>query len=125
MRVVDTSAWIEWIIDGSVAPAVRGEFPEIDRLLVPTIVQLELAKWLEREAPDARDDAISTTMDCIIVPLDTEIALLAAQVGRTYRLPIADSIIYATAVAAECALVTCDAHFEGLPDVIYIPKKGP
>lgn len=97
----------------------------MDELLVPTIVQLELAKWLAREAPDVVDEAIATTMDCLVVPLTTDIALRAAELGREYRLPAADSIIYATARAADCELVTCDAHFEGLPDVIYIAKKSP
>ena len=124
MRVVDTSAWIEWLADSPVGRAVRSEFPAMDQLLVPTIVQLELAKWLAREAPDVADEAIATTMDCLIVPLDTDIALRAAELGREYRLPTADSIIYATARAAACELVTCDAHFEGLPDVIYIAKTA-
>ena len=124
MRVVDTSAWIEWIADGPVGEKARSEFPEVDQLLVPTIVQLELAKWLAREAPDAIDEAIATTMDCLIVPLDTEIALQAAALSREQRLPIADSIIYATALSAQCELVTCEAHFEGLPNVIYVPKKA-
>lgn len=125
MRVVDTSAWIEWIADGPVGSAARSEFPEMDRLLVPTIVQLELAKWLAREAPDMVETAIATTMDCVVVPLDTEIALRAAELGRDHRLPTADSIIYATAVAAKCELVTCDAHFEGLPNVVYVAKTAP
>lgn len=124
MRVVDTSAWIEWIADGPAGTAVRSEFPAMDQLLVPTIVQLELAKWLAREAPEAVDEAIATTMVCLVVPLDTDIALRAAELGREHRLPTADSIIYATARAADCELVTCDVHFEGLPNVIYVAKKA-
>ena len=124
MRVVDTSAWIEWIADGPAGQAARSEFPAMDELLVPTIVQLELAKWLAREAPDVVDEAIATTMDCLVVPLTTDIALRAAELGREHRLPTADSIIYATARAADCELVTCDAHFEGLPNVIYVAKKA-
>ncbi len=124
MRVVDTSAWIEWIADGPAGTAVRSEFPAMDQLLVPTIVQLELAKWLAREAPEAVDEAVATTMECLVVRLDTDIALRAAELGREHRLPTADSIIYATARAADCELVTCDAHFEGLPNVIYVAKKA-
>ena len=35
-----------------------------------------------------------------------------------------DAVVYATALAHECDLVTGDADFEGLPGVIYVPKRG-
>ena len=125
MRVVDTSAWIEWLVDTPTGPSLRAEIPAREDFVVPTIVQLELAKWMQREAPERMDDVLAVTRDCLVVPLDTDIALRAAELGRAYGLPTADSIIYATARAAECEVVTCDAHFEGLPNVDYIPKKGP
>jgi len=50
MRVVDTSAWIEWLIGGPLRKTLRKEFPDKAQCVVPTIVQLELAKWLFRAA---------------------------------------------------------------------------
>ncbi|MGI8839575.1 MAG: PIN domain-containing protein [Caulobacteraceae bacterium] len=44
MRLVDTSAWIEWLIDSPTGKVVAGSIPEREAWLVPTIVQLELAK---------------------------------------------------------------------------------
>jgi predicted nucleic acid-binding protein len=121
--VIDSSAWIEWTRDGVLAPRLEKEIPGWEDCIIPTIVQYELAKWLTREVGDAEaDDFIAFSRKCIVVDLDTQIAVLAADVGREHRLPAADAIIYATAIACETDLLTCDAHFEGLEHVVYIRK---
>ena len=122
MRVVDTSAWIEWLIDSRAGEAVGAEAPTRENFVVPTIVQLELAKWMQRESPERADDVIAVTRECVVVPLSTDIALRAAELGREQNLPTADSIIYATAIAHGADLLTCDSHFKDLPGVIYVPK---
>jgi len=92
---------------------------------VPTIVQLELSKWLVREAgEDEADQMIAYTQKCVVVPLDTTIALLAADLHREHKLATADAIVYATARRVGAGLLTCDAHFEGLPDVALFPKSA-
>ena len=122
MRAVDTSAWIEWIVDSSIGGRIRDEVPELRDLIVPTIVQLELAKWLAREAPQRKVDVIEVTSRCLVVLLDTPLSLHAAEVSNRYRLATADAIIYATALEHDADLLTCDAHFKDLPQVVYIPK---
>ena len=98
-------------------------FPEKSQCVVPTIVQLELAKWLMREiGEEAADQAIAFTQKCVVAPLDTRIALAAADVHRQYRLATADAIVYAVARDRNVPLLTCDAHFEGLPNVILFAK---
>jgi predicted nucleic acid-binding protein len=125
MRVIDTSAWIEWLIASPLKKRLAGEIPDRDACVVPTIVQLELAKWLHREVgEDEADRMIAYTQKCIVVPLDTKIALAAAELHRQHRLATADAIVYATALAQKADLVTCDAHFEGLPGVTLIRKGG-
>ena len=123
MILVDTSAWIEWLIGSPIADRISEHLPDQDTWLVPSMVQLELAKWLTREVgEDKADQAIAFTQVCQVVPLDTEIALAAAEACRTHRLATADAVIFATAQAHGAELLTCDAHFEGLPSVLYIPK---
>lgn len=123
MILVDTSAWIEWLIGSPIADRISEHLPGQDTWLVPSMVQLELAKWLTREVgEDKADQAIAFTQVCQVVPLDTEIALAAAEACRTHRLATADAVIFATAQAHGAELLTCDAHFEGLPSVLYIPK---
>jgi predicted nucleic acid-binding protein len=69
------------------------------------------------------EQVIAYTLTCHVVPLDTKLALSAAEVSRTHRLSTADSIIYATAADAGGGLLTCDAHFDGLPEVRFFAKK--
>ncbi|HLH51416.1 MAG TPA: type II toxin-antitoxin system VapC family toxin [Roseiarcus sp.] len=126
MRLVDTSAWIEWLIASPTGKAVASEIPARDDWLVATIVQLELAKWLAREVgEDKADQVIAYTQTCVLVPLDTKIALSAAEICGKHKLATADAIIYATALDRGADLLTCDAHFENLPSVNYIAKIGP
>lgn len=123
MRLVDTSAWIEWLIGSPVGAVVAGELPEQRQWLVPTIVQLELAKWLTREiGEDKTDKVIAFAETCVIADLDTVIALSAADFCGRHKLATADAIVYATALAYGADLLTCDRHFDGLPLVRFIPK---
>jgi uncharacterized protein len=59
---------------------------------------------------------------CNIAPLDTKIALSASILCAKHKLATADAIIYATALEHGCDVLTCDAHFEGLPGVTYVAK---
>ena len=125
MRAVDTSVWIEWLVGGPLHNTLMKEFPDKAECVVPTIVQLELAKWLAREASeDESDQVIAFTQQCVVAPLDTRIALHAADLHRQYKLATADAIVYATAVEYGADLLTCDAHFEKLPGVLLVRKRS-
>lgn len=124
MRVVDTSAWIEWFRGSSTGEKVGALLPLRDAWLVPTIVQLELAKWLWREVgEEPADQVIALTTKCRIAELDTRLAIAAAGIGARYRLATADAIVYATAEAHDADILTCDARFENLPNVILVAKQ--
>jgi len=126
MRLVDTSAWIEWLIGSPTGKLVAKRLPEQSDWLVPTMIQLELAKWLVREVgEDKADQVIAFTQLCHIVPLDTEIALAAAEACLTHKLATADAIVFATARTHGADLITCDAHFDSLPGVTLIDKIKP
>ena len=123
MRVVDTSAWIEWLVDSPTAALIKPELPPRRDWLTPTIIQLELAKWLSREVgEDAANRAVAFSRHCRVAPLDTDTALLAADLASAWKLSVADAIIYATAQREGADLLTCDSHFSGLPGVTYIAK---
>lgn len=125
-RVIDTSILVEWIVT---PPAdnhwLKTQLPARDRRVIPTIVQLELAKWLGRErGEDEADRALAYLQKCEVVALDTRIALRAAEACRQHPLATADAVIYATALERGVELLTCDAHFKGLPGVVYLAKGG-
>jgi predicted nucleic acid-binding protein len=125
MRLVDTSAWIEYIIGSKLGRSLAPELPDRAEWLVPTIVQLELMKWLTREAGEAKaDSVIAFTTTCVVADLDTATALAAAELSARYKLATADAIVYATAVARRADLLTCDRHFDGLTGVRFIPKPN-
>lgn len=124
-QVVDTSVWIEWLSGGALGRRLGRQLPDQAHCIVPTLVQVELSKWLLREADEDRaDQMIAYTCACNVVPLDTSLALLAAEMHRDYKLATADAIIYATARQFGAELLTCDAHFKALPAVIWVPKKA-
>ncbi|ATU92438.1 type II toxin-antitoxin system VapC family toxin [Phyllobacterium zundukense] len=123
MRLVDTSAWIEWLIASPTGKIIAPLMPARDDWLVPAIVQLELAKWLTRElSEDKADQVIAFTQMCRVAPLETKIALAAAAICVQHKLATADAIVYATALEYDAELLTCDAHFDGLPGVTFIAK---
>ena len=123
MKLVDTSAFVEWLSGSPTGKAFSPLIPVREDWLVPTIVQLELAKWLAREMDqDTADRIIAFTQKCVIVHLDTAIALLATDMCGKHKLATADAVIYATAVEYGAELLTCDAHFDGLPGVVLVRK---
>jgi predicted nucleic acid-binding protein len=125
MRVVDTLAWIEWLAASPTGKTVAEVIPAREEWLVPTIVQLELGRWLNREAGEDKADQVTAfTEMCFVVPLDTGIALSAASLCGRHWLTTADAIVYATALRYDADLLTCNAHFDGLPLVMLIPKVG-
>jgi predicted nucleic acid-binding protein len=123
MRVVDTSAWIEWLTGSTLGRKLTKELPDRARWIVPTIVQLELSKWLMRElGEDETDRVIAYTQKCVVVPLDTSLTILAADMHRRYKLATADAIVYATAQQLGADLLTCDRHFANLPGAVVLGK---
>lgn len=124
MRVVDTSVWIEWLIGSPLRKKLEKEIPDKAQCIVPTIVQLELAKWLTRELGEEQaDQMIAYTQKCVVALLDTRTALRAAELHRQYKLATADAVVYATALEYGAELLSCDAHFEKLPGVVFVPKR--
>jgi predicted nucleic acid-binding protein len=124
MRVIDTSAWIEVLADGPAAARVLAEIPPPDEIVIPSIVELEMAKWCGREADtQTLQKFLAFASQCRSAPLDTPRALMAANAHAASRLATADAIVYAATLEFDAELVTCDRHFEGLASVIYIANK--
>ena len=122
-KVIDTSAWIEWLIGSPRGSSLRRILLDRENCIVPTIVQLELSKWLVRErGEDESDQVIAYTNKCRVISLDTTLALLASDLHREHKLATADAIVYATAMHTSAELITFDAHFRGLPQVVHHAK---
>ena len=124
MILVDTCGWIEWLTEGALVNSFASYMKDPAELLVPTTVQYELYKWVKRESDENTAlDTIALADDSLVVPLSTDIALVAADLTLSHKLAFADAVIYASARKYNVELVTSDDHFEGLPGVTYFPKK--
>ena len=124
MILVDTCGWIEWLTEGALADSFASYMQDPAELLVPTTVQYELYKWVKRESDENTAlDTIALADDSLVIPLSTDIALVAADLSLSHKLAFADAVIYASARKYNVELVTSDDHFEGLPGVTYFPKN--
>ena len=124
MNVVDSSAWLEYFADGPNADHFAGAIEEPAALLVPSITLLEVFKRVaQQRSEDAALQCVAVMQQGRVVELDAALALRAAALGRRHKLPLADSIVYATAQAGEAMVWTQDADFEGLPGVSFRAKQ--
>ena len=125
MNVVDSSGWLEYFTGGEndsfFAPAIQ----DVENVVVPTVSIYEVFKriLIEKDRTDALE-AVAIMYDGRVVDLDREIALIAADLSYELKLPMADSIILATARANKATLWTQDEHFKDLEGVKYVEKKG-
>ena len=122
--LLDSSGWIECLDDG---PNTRHFAPVLKRLpdlIVPTIVIAEVRKVvLKQRTRELADNVTQSMRSGIVISIDEEIAVSAADLFLKYKLPLADSLIYAVALAHKATLWTQDDHFENLPRVRYFPKN--
>ncbi len=125
MNLVDLSAWLEYFAAGRHAGQFAAAIEDIDHLLVPTIVLVEVTRRvIQQRGEDAALQVAAMLHQGQVVALDSGIALSAAQLGVAHKLPLADSIIYATARQYQATVWTMDAHFADLPGVRYTPKRA-
>jgi toxin FitB len=124
MNVVDSSGWLEYFADGSNADFFAGAITDEANLVVPTICLYEVFKRLSvQRGTDAALRAMGMLYRGQLAPLSDEIALQAALLSLEHKLPMADSIILATARAHRATLWTQDADLKDLPGVQFIAKS--
>lgn len=123
MTLVDSSGWLEYFTNGPLAGAYAQHLKAPERVMTPTVVLYEVYKVVKRERSE--EEALTAAAQLgktRIVPLTEAIALTAADVSLTYRLVMADAMVYATALTEGAKLVTSDADLAALPDVLYLKK---
>lgn len=124
MNVVDSSAWIEYFTGGPNAKFFEPPILATDELIVPTMVLLEVYKHVRRHlGRDKALKAIAGMKQGRTQDLDERLALYAGEIGVEHGLPLADSVILATARLHEATLWTQDSDFEGMDDVRFKRKR--
>jgi predicted nucleic acid-binding protein len=124
MNVVDSSGWLEYFADGPNARFFAKAIQKPEALVVPTVSLYEVFKRVlqQRGEGDALQ-AVAVMRQGLVVDLSETLALAAARLSLDVGLPMADSIMLASAKAWNAILWTQDADFKRLPDVQYIAKR--
>lgn len=124
MNVVDSSGWLEYFADGPNAGFFARPIEDAERLVVPTISILEVFKRILQQRTESYAlEAAALMQQGVVADLNSSLALSAARLSVDLRLPLADSVILATARAYHAELWTQDADFKAIKGVKYTPSK--
>jgi predicted nucleic acid-binding protein len=123
MNIVDSSGWLEYFSGGPNAERFLPPLQNPSSLIVPTIIIYEVFKVVLREAGENEAlQAIAAMQKGTAVDLTSCVAINAAKLSLQHNLPMADSIILATAISYDCVIWTQDSDFENLKRVKFFPK---
>ena len=123
MNIVDSSAWLSYFAGDDNAEVFSTPIENIDKLIVPSITITEVFKYILRQRGENMAlEAIAHIQQGKVVSLDSSLAIDAAKYGIDCRLPLADSIIYATGQKFGALIWTQDVDFKSLEGVKYYPK---
>jgi predicted nucleic acid-binding protein len=124
VNVVDSSGWIEYFGDGPNEGFFAPPIQQVGSAVVPSICIFEVFRWvLRHQSEEEAVEAEALMRQGLVVPLDEELAIEAAAWSVDTDLPMADSIVLATARAYDATLWTQDAHFRDMEGVKYIEKR--
>jgi len=120
MNIIDSSGWLEYFAEGGNAEFFAPAIEDTKNLLVPVICMYEVfKKLLQQSGLNEAQVHISDMKQGKIVEIDESLALSAAKLSAELKLPMADSLILATARANNATLWTQDEHFKDLDGVKY------
>jgi predicted nucleic acid-binding protein len=124
MIVIDSSFWIELFAGSDLGKIIKNNEDYLNaNFILPSIIATEVYKKLLFETDEYTALLFTTQMKVgKVIDLSFELALISAQIGKNLKLPIADSIIYSTALQHNATLYTLDKHFVGLKNVEYFQK---
>jgi toxin FitB len=123
MHIVDTSGWLEYFADSPQARHFAAAVEDTEHLLVPAVIVYEVFKKVALAFDENRAlQAIGQLKQGRVVNVDEAIAIYAGKLSLEKKLPMADALIYATAVLHDATVYTQDAHFEGLAQVRYFRR---
>jgi len=123
MNVVDSSGWLEYFADGANATFFAKAIENTTELIVPSISLYEVFKrMLQQRGEGSALEAVAVMMQGRVVDLDSTLALSAAKISSEQQIPMADSVMLATARMHAATLWTQDADFQDVDGVKYISR---
>jgi len=124
MNIVDSSGWLAYFADEPTARHFLAPLHDATSLIVPTVTIYEVFKVIHRESTENEAlQAVVAMQKGTVVDLKAPLAIAASKLSLEYNLPMADSIILATAQEFNAIIWTQDADFKNISNVKYFPKK--
>jgi predicted nucleic acid-binding protein len=125
VNLVDSCGWLEYLADGRNAGFYAQPLGDVKRLVVPAVCVYEVfRKVLAERGEDEALQAAALMRQGLLSPMDGDLALEAARLGLEHKLPMADSMVMATAQRHKAVIWTQDRHFTGLPGVRMPRGRG-
>ena len=123
MNIIDSSCWLEYLMNTEIGANIAPFIENPNELIVPTITLYEVyKKLLSEKGNEYAVDVVSYMQTGTVIELSADISLSAADISRKYKLAMADSIIYATSLLHSSIIFSCDKHFKDFPNVQFFPK---
>ena len=123
MNLVDSCGWLEYFADGPNADFFASPLEDRENLLVPSICIFEVFKRiLQQRNQKAALQAAALMQQGKVVELSSPIALAGAKISVRLKIPLADSVILATAQTHDALIWTQDADFKGMENVRYVTR---
>jgi predicted nucleic acid-binding protein len=123
MNIVDSSGWLAYFADEPNAEHFLAPLSDSALLVVPTVTIYEVFKVILRESSENEALQAAVAMQKgTVVDLNAPLAIAASKLSLEHNLPMADSIILATAQECKAILWTQDADFKNMSNVQYFPK---
>ena len=120
MNVVDSSAWLEYLAAGPNAAFFADAIENTTQLVVPAISIYEVFKRIvQQRSENEALQVVAVMQQGRISEMDSTVAVSAARISIDHQLPMAGSVMLATARLNRATLWTQETHLEGLPDVKY------
>jgi predicted nucleic acid-binding protein len=124
MNIVDSSGWLAYFADEPNAKHFQTPLKDTASLIVPSVTIYEVFKVVLRESSE--NDAlqsIAAMQKGAVVDLTAKMAIAASKLSLQNSLPMADSIILATAREFNAKIWTQDSDFKNISGVKYFSKK--
>jgi len=124
MNIVDSSGWLEYFADGPNAEHFRDPLRDTAALVVPVVTIYEVFKVVLRES-DENDalQAAAAMQKGRVIDMTVSLAIAASKLSLKYKIPMADSIILATAQAFEATIWTQDSDFKNISGAKFFAKQ--
>ena len=124
MNIVDSSGWLAYFADEPNARHFLAPLNDAASLVVPTVTIYEVFKVALRESGENNAlQAVIAMQKGTVADMTVALAISASRISIEHNLPMAGSIILATAKAFNATLWTQDSDFQNISNVKYFPKK--